>query len=240
MANLLTIKKEDNETFSFIVNGNVAEEVLNNRNDLFTFGNECHFKTSNGANIIKLQQIIYYNISLFDGPTPIDAPTSVRDLFDKLTALGFFDWYKSAGGGGVNRFSQLLDTFSSYTGKSGQFLIVAGNELQLTTVAFTPVTKSTELSDFPNVLYPGKIAVVNGLGTGWELQDKPSGSNGLKQQFEYVSGSQDFLLGSSSLLSAVFWNGALLDDADWSQDLDTLTILFPLSTGDKIKPIGVI
>lgn len=240
MANLLTIKKEDSETFSFIVNGNVAEEVLNNRNDLFTFGNECHFKTSNGANIIKVQKIIYSNITIYDGVTLIGSPSSVRDLFDKLTALGFFDWYKTAGGGGVNRFTQLLDTFSSYTGKSMQFLIVAENELQVTTIEFTPITKSTGLSDMPITIEPGKILAGNNTADGYIFINAPAGSAGLKQQFEYISGDQIFILGSSAQLSAVFWNGALLDDADWSQLTDILTILFPLSSGDKIKPIGII
>lgn len=245
MANLLTIKKEDNETFSFVVNGITADEVLNNRNDLFTFGNECHFKTSNGANIIKTQQILFNNISLFNGVTPIATPTSTRDLFDKLTALGFFDWYKTGGGGGVNRFLQLLDTFNSFNGKAGMFLVVADDELQLTTIEFTQISKSTDLTDFPDVLVLGKIAVVvdNGSGLVWELQDKPAGSSGLNQEFIYEAGETDppvFELGTSALLSAVSWNGSIMRKADWTQEDSQLTINFtPDSTQEHIfQPIG--
>lgn len=238
MANLLTITKEDNETFSFVVNGITGEEVLNNRNDLFTFGNECHFKTATGANIIKQQQITYNNITLIDGVTPIASPTSVRDLFDKLTALGFFDWYKDAGGGGVNRFLQLLDTFSSFTGKALQFVIVAENELQLTTMEFTPVTNFVELEDVPDDIQAGKIlaGAPDGLSIIWV--DKPAGSNGLNQEFEYTSGDPEFALGTSSLLSAVAWNGAILRKADWTQSANTLTINFTPTAGDIFQPIG--
>ncbi len=242
MANFLSITKEDNEQFSFILNGDTVNEIINTRNDLLTFGNECHFKTANGANLVKEQKIIFSNVSLFNGPAPVAAPVSVRDLFDKLTALEFFEWIRGVSGGGVNRFTELLDTFE-FLGKSGQFVVVSDDELQLVTKTITLVEKSTDLSDMPNPTVPGKMLSRSDDNTQWLQVDIPAGSNGLKQQFSYITGPQVFTLGSQSILSAVFWNGALLDDSDWSQDPDNmnqLTILFPLSSGDKIKPIGII
>lgn len=236
MANLLTIEKLDNDLFSFIVNGDTLSEVQNLRNDLLVVGELCHFKTANGANIIKEQNINFANITIIDGVI-ITTPTSTTNLFDTLTALSFFDWFKSTGTG-VNRFEDLLDGFEFF-GKANQFVIVSGDELQLTTTTFTPITASIGLSDMPNALVAGKILKINNTATAYELVDPPAGANGLKQQFTYVTGDpQDFTLATSSDLSAVFWNGALLDDGDWLQSLNILTILFPLDDGAKIKPIG--
>jgi len=58
-----------------------------------------------------------------------------------------------------------------------------------------------------------------------------------KIQFTYTTGAFTFDLGTNALAKAVFWNGALLDDADFSQSGTILTILFTLTAGDKIKPI---
>lgn len=171
MANLLSITKEDNEQFSFVINGDTATEIINTRNDLLTIGNETHFKTANGANLVKDQSIIFSNVSLFDGVTPVASPTSTRDLFDKLTALGFFDWIDGTGGsGGVDRFDDLLDTFK-YFGKDGQFLVVDESQLKLVTVAVTIVTESTQLTDMPSVLSPGLVLKVNDAGTAYILTE---------------------------------------------------------------------
>ena len=53
-----------------------------------------------------------------------------------------------------------------------------------------------------------------------------------------ADGIQDsFDLATTALSKAVFWNGALLDDADWSQTSNTLTLTFIPVSGDIIKPI---
>jgi hypothetical protein len=46
-----------------------------------------------------------------------------------------------------------------------------------------------------------------------------------------------FDLGTVISAKAVFWNGALLDDADWSQVDNILTLTFIPSNGEPIKPI---
>lgn len=242
MANLLTITKEENEQFSFVLNGDLLTEIINTRNDLLTIGNECHFKTSNGANLIKQQNVIYSNVSLFNGVTPVATPTSVRDLFDKLTALDFFEWIRGISGGGVNRFTELDDTFE-YFGKSGQFVVVSDDELQLTTIDFTPVVKITDLSDFPSALVANKFMKVNPLGTAIEFVDAPSGANGYNELFTYTSPDpQTFTLSSSASLNLVLYNGSsiLKKTLDWIQEGNQLTILptVALSDNDEITAIG--
>lgn len=244
MANLLTVTKLANEQFSFILNGDTANTIINTRNDLLTVGNECHFKTSNGANLINEQNVVYSNVSLFDGVVPVLSPTSVLDLFDKLTALGFFEWI-TGGGVGVNRFEDLLDTFEFF-GKAGQFVVVSGDELQLTTISFTPITSSTGLSDMPSTLIAGKMLQVNATGNAYELVDPPSGANGYNQLFTYSSPDlQEFALDPSASLNLVLLNGGtiLKKNTDWTQVGSILTVLIAttiLSDLDEIIAIGTI
>lgn len=58
-----------------------------------------------------------------------------------------------------------------------------------------------------------------------------------KIQFTADGTQTDFDLDTLVLAKAVFWNGALLDDADWSQTANILTLTFTPAAGDKIKPI---
>src|SRR5690348_14845290 len=147
MANLLTITKEIDGYFTFVLNGDSANAIKNMRNDLLTVGNLAHFKTANGANLIKEQDVLYSNITIIDGVASI-VPTSVDDLFNELDNVGFFDWINGAGGGsgGVNRFDELEDTFS-YFGKDGQVVRVNESELKLETFVMPDVSY---LNKFPN------------------------------------------------------------------------------------------
>lgn len=242
MANLLKITKEENEQFSFVLNGDLLTEIINTRNDLLTIGNECHFKTSNGANLIKQQNVIYSNVSLFNGVTPVASPTSVRDLFDKLTALEFFEWIKGVSAGGVNRFDELDDTFE-YFGRAGQFVVVSNDELQLTTVEFTPIENSTQISDFPSAPVPFQMLVRNEDNTAWIQKPVPAGANGYIQAFVYTSPDpQEFTLATTASLISVVINGTLADPVDWIQSGNLLTILptYTLNADDRIIVTGVI
>lgn len=58
-----------------------------------------------------------------------------------------------------------------------------------------------------------------------------------KIQFTYAGGPQDFDLGTLLPVTAVFWGGSILDDGDWDQVGNILTIDFPLEVGAVIKPI---
>jgi len=162
MANLLTITKETLGYFSFVLNGDPLTEIKNTRNDLTTIGDICHFKTSNGANLIKEQDVIYYNVTIIDGVTTL-VPSSVDDLFIKLDSIEFFDWINGSGGGGVNRFDDLVDTFD-YFGNDGKIPLVDESQLKLIPVDFPDVSK---LSQFPSPLEPNKMLIVNPTGTAY-------------------------------------------------------------------------
>ncbi len=83
-----------------------------------------------------------------------------------------------------------------------------------------------------------KLSLGGYTGTAQSIIDLINLSSSIpKIQFTYTSGAFDFNLTTAYLARAVFWNGALLDDSDWSQSGSTLTILFTLTSGDKIKPI---
>jgi hypothetical protein len=241
MANILTIEKLDNGVFAFVLNGDLATKVSNIRNDLLTVGNECHFKTSQGANIVKEQNVTYDNVTLIDGFTLI-APTSVINLFDELFALGYFDWINGTGIG-VDRFTNLLDTFD-FTNQGGKIVRVNAAETQLESIAFSPITASTQLNDMPSVLEPNKMLIVDPTGTGYILIDKPSGAISYYNDYTYVSPDpQTFALTSGSSVIMVILNGTpIKKNSDWSQSGNVLTILptVTLANNDLIEALGVI
>src|SRR5436190_2054319 len=170
MANLKLTKLANSE-WSFIIDNNVAGEIRNVRNDLFTYGTQCHFKTANGANIIQLQQIVPTDVTIV--ATATTNPQTVTELFDTLFAEGYFDWIKGGGTGtGVDRFDALLDTFK-YTGRAGQVVIVDGSELKLTSVIFSNVSKFTDLSDTPISIVPDQMVVSNSDGNALIFKELP-------------------------------------------------------------------
>ena len=264
MANLLTIIKEPNDYFTFVLNGDVTNSIKNTRNDLLTIGNLAHFKTSQGANLIKEQDILFSNVTIVDGVTSL-SPISVDDLFTKLISVGYFDWIiGTSGTGGVNRFDELLDTFS-YFGKDGQGVRVNESELRLEPY----VLPNTEyLNYFPSPLVPDKILKVNAAGTGFELvnafnvitqeirenyTDTTPSEDAIFKALQAIQtnipisvpkitfiadGVQDtFNIGVLAIIKAVFWNGALLNDNDWTQSGTNFTLTFIPSLGELIKPI---
>jgi len=236
-VNLLTITKEPNDYFTFVLNGDTVNAIKNTRNDLLTIGNFCHFKTSNGANLIKEQNVIYSNITIIDG-VALPAPISVDDLFDKLKSVGFFDWINGTGTGGVDRFDELADTFQ-YFGKDGQVPRVNESQLKLEAFVMPDVSK---LDAFPSPLIANKILRVKADGTAYEFVDLPAGTNGYVQAFDYVSPDpQTFALATTANLISVVVNGALADPNDWTQAGNILTIInYTLVTNDRIIVTGII
>jgi len=236
--NLLTITKKPVGYFDFVVNGNVADIVTNNRNNLLGYKEFCHFKTDNGANIIKEQNIVFSNVTLIDGVS-LPQAVSMDDLILKLESIGFFDWQTEGGGTGVNRFDELEDTFS-YFGKDGQVPVV--DEAQLRLIA--KVLPNTDyLNLFPTTLVPGTILQVNSTGTSFELVNPPAGANGYVQIFTYTSPDpQEFTLATTASLISVVINGTVVDPVDWLQSGNLLTILptWTLNTNDRVIVTGVI
>lgn len=58
-----------------------------------------------------------------------------------------------------------------------------------------------------------------------------------KIQITAMAGQTVFDISTTAIVKAVIWNGALLNDLDWSQAGTNITTTFPLSAGDIIKPI---
>lgn len=166
MANSLLITKLSDGSFSFVVNGDVVNTIINLRNDLTTVGNECHFKTSEGANLIKLQQILYHEVTIVDGAT-LPVASSPLDLRIKLISVGFWDWMNPGGSVGSNRFDLLLDTFS-YFGNNGKIPMVDESQLKLVPYSLPDFSY---LNLFPNPLVANKGLKVNSLATAYELYD---------------------------------------------------------------------
>lgn len=239
-VNLLTITKEANDYFTFVLNGDTVNAIKNTRNDLTMVGDLAHIKSANGANLISQQNVIYSNITIIDGVTSL-VPTSPDDLFAKLISVNYFDWIFGSGSGGTDRFDELIDTFS-YFGKDGQVLRVNESELKLETFVLNNVTKSTDLTDMPAFLVSGKMLQVNPAATGYIFVDPPAGANGYTQPFVYASGAQQFTLASSAKVSAVFYNNGFVDPVDYTIVGNLLTILptYTLVAGDKIIVTGVI
>ena len=58
-----------------------------------------------------------------------------------------------------------------------------------------------------------------------------------KIQFTADGATATYSMGVTAKIKAVFWNGALLNDLDWSQTGTTFTLTFIPTAGDLIKPI---
>lgn len=237
MANLLTITKKPNGYYDFVVNGNVAEIVTNDRNDMTGVGNLCHFKTANGSSIIRQQNITFGNVTLIDG-SPLPVAVSMDDLIAKLASIDFYLWRDaSGGGGGVDRFDELADT-EPYFGNNGKVPVVNESELKLD---FTDLPDVTKLDKFPSEINPGQMLVGSPDGESIVWAPVPAGANGYVQAFTYSGGAQEFNLATTANLISVVINGGLADPVDWNQVGNVLTILnYTLVVNDRIIATGVI
>lgn len=134
----LVITKQTGNFFSLVLDG--GDAIISEQNRLTTIGNFCNFKTANGANLVLKQNILYSEITIITGVSHV--PTSVNDLWISLLDAGFFD---GLGGGGSitpTRFTDLLDTFTSYIGKDGQILVVNESEQKIETIAISLFTEA--------------------------------------------------------------------------------------------------
>ena len=82
---------------------------------------------------------------------------------------------------------------------------------------------------------PSEDTVFKALALKANISDTPISVP--KIQFT-ADGIQDtFNIGVSANITAVFWNGALLNDNDWTQSGTNFTLTFTPSLGELIKPI---
>ena len=161
----LIITKQSGNFFSLVLNG--GNPIISERNRLTTIGDFCNFKTANGANLILKQNIPYTEITLISSGT--FTFLSIDALWSKLIEVGFFDGIANTGGGSIiDRFDELLDTFS-YLGRDGQLLIVNESELKLDTVSYLIFTEDDKLK--LDAIEAG--AQVN-INSDWNVSDPES------------------------------------------------------------------
>jgi len=77
----------------------------------------------------------------------------------------------------------------------------------------------------------------SGDGTSKKIQKSNLAPVLPKTQFTADGIVSSFNLGTTTLARAVFCNGIILNDVDWSQTTTTLTLTFTPASGDIIKPI---
>lgn len=137
----LVIKRENINLFSLTLTG--EQPIMSEQNRLTTIGNFCNFKTESGANLILKQNILFSDITIIADTT--ETASSVLDLWIKLYDVGFFNGLFAGGGsGGVDRFTELLDTFESYVGRDEQVLIVNESQQRIETVAISLFTEELQ------------------------------------------------------------------------------------------------
>jgi hypothetical protein len=82
---------------------------------------------------------------------------------------------------------------------------------------------------------PSENAVYNALLLKANITDIPAP---MPKLYFIADGLADsFDTGVNTEIKAVFWNGALLNDLDWSQTGSVFTLTFVPANGDLIKPI---
>lgn len=238
MANLLTITKKNSGYYDFVVNGDVVNIVTNAMNAMTGVGDKCHFKSKDGANIIRQQNITFGNVTLIDG-VPLPVATSMDDLIDKLTSIDFFLWRDATGGGGSTTYEGLTDT-TAFSGNQGRVPVVNESETKL---LYTDIPDVTKLDQFPTPLQALKMLRVNSTATAYEFVDPPAGSNGYNELFTYTSGLQEFTLATGAKVSLVLYNNyPLKKNIDYTVVGNLLTILptVTLVANDEIVAIGTI
>ena len=82
---------------------------------------------------------------------------------------------------------------------------------------------------------PSEDAIFNALLLKAETSDIPLKVP--KIMFEADGTQNTFNIGVLANITAVFWNGALLNDNDWTQSGTTFTLTFAPALGELIKPI---
>lgn len=157
----LQIERILDSRFEFSLNG--GDPISDNAPNLTTFGNICHFKTYNGANLIKEQNISYADVTVVDtfGGTGSHTFANVQNMWTKLIELNFFAGVSGGGGGGgVTRFDALLDAFT-YFGNDGKVPVVNEAQLKLVATTFYNFNLFTQLEDVEiETLISGKIVGV--------------------------------------------------------------------------------
>ena len=172
----LVLERVLDSGFDFIVDGGTP--IRDNEPNLTTFGSVCHFKTKNGAHIVRNQNFEHTDITVLDtfGGTGSFTFTTIHSLWVKLIELKFFNGITGdSGSGGSTTFSGLNDT-EAYFGNNGKIPIVNESEMKLDYTTFYNINKFVNLEDVEvTSLIDGKIVGVALIGgvPKITLVDKP-------------------------------------------------------------------
>ena len=171
MANQLTITKESGGYFRFdLIIDEVAQPAIRSiKNNLLSDGDELHFKTSTGANIVKKQGITPTDLTI--EASGIFTFTTITEVWNKLIEIDYFG--TSGTGTGVDRFDDLLDTFN-YFSNDGKVCIVNESQQKIEASVFYNKRFFTDLDDCPSELVANKMVVVNPEATALILVDQPT------------------------------------------------------------------
>lgn len=157
MAELIINRIAEN-LFEHILDG--VQLAIDNNPNLTTFQNietggiVLHFKTKNGAPLVKNQEIRPQDITItdtFGGEPDLSGFTTAVQIWDYLNVLGYFIGYGGSGGGGgsAQYFKLLLDVFpqNTFAGQNGKVYVVneANNRLEAT--AFYNYYRLTQMQD---------------------------------------------------------------------------------------------
>jgi len=226
--------------FDFVVNGDTANIVTNDRNDMTGVGIYTHFKMFNGASTIKQQNITFGNVTLIDG-VALPTAVSMDDLINKLKSIGFYAWQEASGGGGATTYQALTDTMPFF-GQNGRVPVV--NEAQLR-LDYTDIPDVSMQSKFPATLVAKKFLQVNNSGTAYVFVDLPAGLSAVKSiDFgRLLTNNDTFLIpeGKTALWMTVNdapWYPETVNNASeyntFTQDGQDVITKTPLETGNYI------
>ncbi len=98
-----------------------------------------------------------------------------------------------------------------------------GNRYLVGTILALPVSLPTDIDN------PAKVELA--------IDSEAINNTFPKIQITATASQTVFPLGTTALAKAVFWNGAALNDSDWTQTGTNITTTFGLSAGDIFKPI---
>lgn len=224
-----------------------GDPISDNAPSLTTFGNVCHFKTSNGASIIREQNITHADITLIDtfgGTGTFTNFANVQNLWTKLIELNFFAGVNSVqGGSGVTRFDALLDAFQ-YFGNNGKVPVVDESQSKLIPTDFYNINKLLQLSDVSiSSLVEGKYLKVENVEGELKivLSDVPtntSSSNMKKIIIVAEENQTEINVDNSPNNIFLFKNGSWqIEDSDYSYSSGVVTSLQSVNEGDYFEII---
>lgn len=193
------------------------QSAIDNRPNLTSFTNVSdgqavmHFKTKNGAPLVKDQEITPQEITITDtfGGTPNQTGfTNPVQVWLALGNLGYFEGFAgSSGGAGIDTFKNLLDVYpNSFQYKNGMVYVVDEANNRLIPVEFFNFSlitqfkdvESTQAQDIPNGYVLTSVTVLDENGVARKMF-------GFRPQAIMSQTPNGFLtLGTFSLVDGVF------------------------------------